>query len=192
MVDKEGLISFNKELEELYNSGKIKSPVHAHGGNEDYLIEIFKDYKEGDYICSTHRSHFHWLLSGRSKDLLMQQILEGHSMHIFDEKFITSAIVSGIAPIALGIAKALAMKTSPNKVWCFLGDMAASGGLVQECIRYAEGWDLPITYIIEDNSYSVRASTEAVWGTRCGKNKVIKYKYTRKFPHSGFGKYVMW
>jgi pyruvate dehydrogenase E1 component alpha subunit len=192
MVDKKGLIEFNKELEELYNSGKIKSPVHASGGNEDELIKIFKHYKKGDWIFSTHRSHFHWLLSGRSKSLLLKQIMEGHSMHIFDDRFFTSAIVSGIAPIALGTAKALAMKCSPNKVWCFVGDMAGTGGLVHECIRYAEGWDLPITYVIEDNAMSVRANTEAVWGIRDGKNKVIKYTYKREFPHSGFGKYLMW
>jgi TPP-dependent pyruvate/acetoin dehydrogenase alpha subunit len=112
-------------------------------------------------------------------------------MHIFDERFFTSAIVSGVAPIALGVAKALVMKHSTNKVWCFIGDMAASGGLVHECIKYAEGWDLPITYVIEDNHCSVRACTEEVWGKRQGKNKVIKYSYKRTYPHAGTGKYVM-
>jgi pyruvate dehydrogenase E1 component alpha subunit len=192
MVDKKTLIQFNKELEELYNSGVIKSPVHAHGGNEDKLIEIFKDYRKDDWIFSTHRSHFHWLLSGRSKEKLLKEILAGHSMHLFDDKFFTSAIVSGSAPIALGVAKALAMKNSKERVWCFTGDMAASGGLVHECIRYAEGWDLPITYVIENNEFSVNTCTKAVWGERGGKNKVIKYTYKRIFPHSGFGKYLMW
>jgi TPP-dependent pyruvate/acetoin dehydrogenase alpha subunit len=131
------------------------------------------------------------LLSGRSAEELEKQILEGHSMHIFGRKFFTSAIVSGIAPIALGVAKALRMKNSEEKVYCFLGDMSASGGLVKECIQYAEGWDLPIVYVILDNCMSVRACTEAVWGQRNGKDKVIKIKYERIFPHAGNGSYVM-
>jgi pyruvate dehydrogenase E1 component alpha subunit len=191
MISKETLINFNKEIEELYNSGKIKSPVHAHGGNEDELINIFKEFRKDDWIFSTHRSHYHWILSSRSIEELRRQILDGHSMHIFDTKFFTSAIVSGIAPIALGVAKSLAMRNKKEKVWCFVGDMAASGGLVQECIRYAEGFDLPITYVIEDNCMSVRACTETTWGVREGKNKVLKYIYKRAYPHSGFGHYIM-
>ena len=190
-MTKQELIDFESEIAKLYEEGKIKSPIHLHGGNEDALIEIFKDYKKDDWIFSTHRSHYHWLLSGRDPNELRKQILEGHSMHIFDNKFFTSAIVSGCAPIALGVAKSLRMKNSSNKVWCFIGDMAASGGLVHECIKYAEGWDLPITYVIEDNCMSVRACTEAVWGKRNGTNKVIKYTYERKFPHAGTGNYIM-
>jgi pyruvate dehydrogenase E1 component alpha subunit len=74
-------------------------------------------------------------------------------------------------------------------VWCFLGDMAASGGLAQECLQFAEGHDLPITYVIEDNGLSVTTDTRNVWGTgRTGKTR--RYEYERRFPHAGTGKYV--
>ena len=190
-MQKQDLIDFETEIAKAYEAGQIKAPIHLHGGNENALIKIFKDYKDGDWIFSTHRSHYHWLLSGRPADNLRQQILTGRSMHIFDNKFFTSAIVSGIAPIALGVAKAIALRGGTEKVWCFIGDMAGSGGLVHECIQYAKGFDLPITYIIEDNHCSVRACTRDTWGTLKGINKVKKYSYKRKYPHAGTGKYVM-
>lgn len=191
MVGKKELAQFETEIAALYEAGKIKAPVHLHGGNENALIKIFKDYKDGDWIFSTHRSHYHWLLSGRSPDILRSQILDGHSMHIFGDKFFSSAIVSGVAPIALGVAKAIALKGGTEKVWCFIGDMAGSGGLVHECIQYAKGFDLPIIYVIEDNHCSVRACTPETWGLLRGKKKVRKYSYRRKYPHAGTGKYVM-
>lgn len=189
-MDKKDLINFNKEIVELYEQGKIHSPVHLHGGNEDALIGVFKNFKQGDWVFSTHRSHYHWLLAGKDPEELKKQILEGHSMHIFGEKFLTSAIVSGIAPIAVGVAKAIEAKGLSEHVWCFLGDMAASGGLVSECIRYSIGWNLPITFIVEDNCMSVRACTQDVWGKEKS-SKVLYYKYIRTYPHSGTGKYIM-
>jgi pyruvate dehydrogenase E1 component alpha subunit len=190
---KEKLLEFSKEIATYYEQGKIKSPVHLNGGGEEDLIAIFKENNitKNDWIFATHRSHYVWLLSGRNPEELKTQILEGHSMHIFGDKFFTSAIVGGANPIALGVAKALLMKRSKNKVYCFTGDMSASGGLFKECLQYAEGWDLPILYIIENNGMSVRASTEATWGLRKGKNKVVEYKYERIFPHAGSGKYIM-
>jgi len=191
MMTKQDLLDFNQRIVTKYEAGEIHSPIHLSGGNEDQLIELFKDFKEGDWVFSTWRSHYHWLLSGKSAEELEKQILEGHSMHIFGERFFTSAIVGGIAPIALGVAQALKCKNSKNKVWCFLGCMAASGGLAQECMRYATGWDLPILYVIEDNDMSVRACTSAVWGAKNTNSKVYRYHYKRTFPHAGTGKYIM-
>jgi pyruvate dehydrogenase E1 component alpha subunit len=190
LMNKQQLIDFEIEIAKIYQEGKISGPIHLSSGNEDNLIEIFKDYKDGDWIFSTWRNHYHWLLSGRDPEELKKQILEGRSMHVFGDKFFTSSIVGGITPIALGIAKALQMEGSLNKVWCFIGCMAASCGLVSECIRYARGQNLPIIFVVEDNNMSVRAKTRETWGL--GKTVDVRiYKYERKYPHAGSGKYVM-
>lgn len=189
-IDKKELIEFEEEIARLYEQAKIRTPIHLSGGNENKLIKIFKDYKECDWIFSTYRSHYHWLLSGRDPADLKEQILQGHSMHVYGRNFFTSSIVGAIAPIALGVAMALKMKKLPHKVWCFMGDMAGEAGIVHESIKYAKGHDLPITFVIEDNGYSVRAITKETWGL--GKATVIKrYKYKRHYPHAGTGKYVM-
>jgi TPP-dependent pyruvate/acetoin dehydrogenase alpha subunit len=188
------LKEFEKNIAEIYEKGLIHSPIHLEGSLdgklEEFLIEFFKKNKidKNTWIATTHRSHYLWLLSGRDPEELKKQILEGHSMHIFGHKFITSAIVGGISPIALGIAKGLAMKGSKEKVYCFCGDMSSTGGLFSECVRYAKGYNLPITYIVLDNKFSVRASTEATWGLRKGENKVIKITYNRIWQHAGCSK----
>ena len=63
-MKKQDLIDFERRIADLYEDKKIPYPVHLSGGNEDQLIEIFREVREGDYVLSTHRSHYHYLLSG--------------------------------------------------------------------------------------------------------------------------------
>ena len=44
-MNKKDLLDFETEIIELYEAGKIHSPIHLSGGNEDQLIEIFKEIK---------------------------------------------------------------------------------------------------------------------------------------------------
>lgn len=187
------LRDFTKEIIVLWEAGKIRSPIHLNKGNEKQIIKIFSEFNITikDWVFSNHRSHFHWLLSGRNPEKLKEEILKGHSMHLFDNKFFTSAIVGGNAPIALGVAYALKLKGSTDRVFCFCGDMSASGGLFHESVQFSQGFDLPITYIIENDSMSVRAITKDTWG-RAKTKKVVKYTYKRKIGHSGSGAYIMW
>lgn len=192
-MTKEKLLKFNEEIKELYENKLCKpSPIHLSGDNAEQLIKIFEEEKitKEDWIFSTWRSHFHWLLSGRDPEELKKQIIEGHSMHIYGDKFFTSAIVAGISPIALGVALALKIKNSKERVFCFVGCAASMCGITIESINYAQGHDLPIKFIIEWNDKCVNASTSQIWGTK-NINKVIKYDYKREYPHAGIGKYVM-
>ena len=188
------IINFEKSIAHAWEKGSIKAPVHLHGSEghklEKDLAGFFRlNYTVKDWIFSTHRSHYHWLLSGRSRKKLREQILGGHSMHIFGKKFFTSAIVAGNTPIALGVAMALKMKKSKNRVLCFMGDAAAKCGIAMESINYAAGHNLPIVFIIEDNGKCVKADTQKIWGL--GAIKVLTTKFERTYPHAGTGKYVM-
>lgn len=175
------LKEFSKEMSDLYQQGKIPAPIHLSGGSEEKLIGIFeKYYAPQDWIFSTHRSHYHWLLSGRSKDVLKEKILAGKSMHLFDDKFFTSAIVAGACPIAVGVALALKRKgIKKTNVWCFIGDMAVRTGLFNECLHYSKHHDLPIVFVNEDNKYSVNTETELMLT-----DKYLHYKYSREYPHA--------
>lgn len=191
MLEKQDLIDFEEKIANIYNQGLIHAPIHLHVGAEDALIDIFKEhYKDGDWIIGTHRAHYQWLLSGRSPEELEKQILEGHSMQIFGDKFITSSIVAGGASIAVGIALALQKENSSNKVLCFLGDAAGECGIAKESIRYVEGHNLPILFIIEDNSKCVNTNTSKSWGEQ-NIPKTIRFEYCRKYGHAGAGAYVM-
>lgn len=191
---KQELINFEKRIAELWESAKIPYPVHLSGGNEEQLIEIFKDINKGDYIFSTHRSHYHYLLAGGSEEKLEKMIMQGDSMHVFDKEinFLTSAIVCGTPTIATGVALALKKKESKKHVWCFIGDGAEDEGHFYEAVRYVDGYDLPCTFVIEDNNRSVETpklerygKSEMNW-PKC----VMKYDYIPTFPHVGTGKYI--
>jgi TPP-dependent pyruvate/acetoin dehydrogenase alpha subunit len=190
---KEELISFEDEIVKLWEAGEIHSPVHFSGGNEEPLIEIFKDIKEEDWVFSTHRSHYHFLLKGAGREWLKNEILSNRSIHLNSKhlKVFTSAIVSGILPIALGTALAIKLKKGKEKVWCFVGDMAAEMGAFHECEKYARRNNLPITFVIEDNGVSVDTPTQKTWGEWDANNKTLRYKYTRVYPHYGCGKWVL-
>lgn len=188
----EGLLQFSESLANEYNEGKIKFPTHLSGGNEKELLEIFKSYNitKDDYILSTWRNHWHWLLSGRDAEKLVEFIYEGNSMHVYDKKFITSAIVAGIPSIAVGLGAALKKKGSFDRVFCFIGDGASYCGITLESIRYVNGHDLPVYFIIEDNELGVNAKTHEMWGSNIDAHRHI-YHYERKYPHAGSGTYKM-
>lgn len=191
-MDERGLIKFEEEIKQLFIDKKIKSPVHLSTGSEKPLIKIFKKIEKDDWVFSTHRSHYHALLKGVSREWLKNEILENRSMHIFNKehKIFTSAIVDGTIPIATGVAMALKRKKSKNKVWVFIGDMAAEMGVFYECVKYGARNELPIIFVVEDNGLSVDSPTQKIWGKSRGVPKIIRYKYKRKYPHQGFGIWV--
>lgn len=193
-MQKEELIAFTKEIKDLFNTSKINSPVHLSLGNEEELIRIFEEIKPNDWVFSTHRSHYHALLKNIDCEWLKNEILENRSIHISnaEHKFFSSAIVGGICPIALGVALALRLKGSLNRVWCFVGDMAAETGIFYECTKYTCRNNLPVTFVIEDNYYSINTPTQKSWGLgKFNLDRHIRYyEYKRLLPHSGSGTWI--
>lgn len=188
------LIEFEKKIADLWESGKIRGPIHLSGGNEDSLIEIFKRIKSSDWVFSTWRSHYHCLLKGISADWLEKEILEGRSITIVnkDEKFYSSAIVGGIIPIAVGVAMSNKMKGINETVWCFVGDMTFETGTFMENYKYAKNFDLPIRFVVEDNEVSTNTPTIDAWGKKTEvPEDIIWYKYKKEWPHYGTGKWVI-
>ena len=205
IVTKEELISFEIEVKERYEDGQITAPVHLSGGNEEQLIKIFEDVNEDDWVFSSWRNHYHALLHGIPRDTLMDLIVRGKSMSVYSEnpKFYSSAIVGGIIPIALGVAKALKMKQddtlnknyyrdNERKVWCFTGDMSFETGIFYEAYKYAKNFDLPLQFVVEDNGLSTNTPTDETWGKKQKvPDDVIFYEYERGFPHHGSGAWVL-
>jgi thiamine pyrophosphate-dependent acetolactate synthase large subunit-like protein len=114
-------------------------------------------------------------------------------MFIFstNRRFYTSSILAGTCCIACGVALEIKERGGSEKVWCFLGDGAEDNGHFYEAVRFAEGRDLPITFIIEDNDRQVDTDHATRWGTnerfRWETAKVTRYHYTPTFPHGGAG-----
>lgn len=206
------LRSFESYIKDLFKQGLVNCPVHLSGGNEDQLIDIFKGIKPHDYVLSTHRNHYHYLLKGGCPYALVEEILgqstgvcrgHGRSMHIYDPSinFYTSAIVGGHTGIATGLAlgiqrkaEAMGKKWNIPHVYCFLGDGGEDTGAFMESQRYAESQGLPVSFIIEDNDLAVETSKKCRWGNYYNRNlfdsNVLRYEYKRTYPHVGIGKHV--
>lgn len=196
-MTKQDLIDFESRIADKFDSGEIPYLIHLSGGNEDHLLRIFKHIKKGDYIFTTHRSHYHYLLAGGSPEKLEDMICNGKSMFVFDRdlNFYSSSIVCATPSIAAGVAWALKRKGSKNKVWCFLGDGAEDEGHLYEAARYVAGFDLPCQFVIEDNGRSVSANKKERWGKLdhiCWDDLLYsgcieKYHYVSTYPHGGSG-----
>jgi len=198
-MNKEELIAFEEGLKTLWHEGKIKCPHHFCGGNEDVLIKYFKDHVgPKDWVFSTHRSAYHWLLKTGDTEFLMDQILnKNNSMHIIDLKrrFISTAIVGGGCGPAVGTARAIYEAGDNERVHCFVGDGAMDQGWFWEAIRYAIGWELPIVFIIEDNNRSVCTDKATRWGKMINIDSwphIFRYEYKATYPHCGDGRAIEW
>jgi TPP-dependent pyruvate/acetoin dehydrogenase alpha subunit len=204
MINKETLIRFESEIGELFNLGKIRAPIHLYHGNEDFMIDVFKDIDiVNDWVCCTWRNHYQALLKGIPEKTLKENIMKGKSMVMTmpEHKFICSSIVGGIPSIAAGLALSIKIQNTNGRVWCWVGDMSAETGAFHEAYKYSVNHDLPITFVIEDNRKSVCTPTPTVWGRDipyyldspyCGgilkQKNLYYYRYDNtKYPHAGAG-----
>lgn len=192
---KAGLIDFVNQVADLHDKGFLPFAVHLPGGNEEQLIDIFSGISESDYVLSTHRNWYHALLHGIPKEVLLEKIKSARSMFVYDRSrnFLVSAIIGGTPAIAVGIGLAIKRKNSQQRVWCFVGDGIEDTGHFAESVRYVDGFDLPVTFVIEDDGMAVEASKELRWGTNrdliwpaC----VKRYKYKKSKPHIRTGNFA--
>ncbi len=188
------LITFEQRVASAFNAGEIHAPVHLSGGNEMKLIDLFTEIKRDDWVCSTWRSHYHCLLKNVPQEQLMSDIRAGRSISLCypEHRILSSAIVAGCLPIAVGLAWSIKDAGKDEHVWAFIGDMAATTGMFSECVRYATGHELPVTFVVEDNGMSVCTDTIDTWGGKCshGGSHVRSYKYQLPWPHAGAGQRV--
>ena len=198
-MNKKDLINFEEEIASLFNQGKIRAPVHLYHGNEEKIIEIFKKINKQDWIFCSWRSHYQCLLKGVPKEEVKDEILSGRSISLCfpEHKIYSSALVGGSIPIAVGTAMSLKLrKEKSTKVYCFMGEMTSETGIAHECIKYSRNFDLPIHFVIEDNSLSVCTDTRKTWQQKNlsfeGSNDkfVTFYSYKSKWPHAGAGKRI--
>lgn len=190
------LRAFEEDIAEEFNAGKIRAPVHLYEGNEEQMIEIFRDVKAEDWVCCSWRSHYQCLLKGVPPAELKAEIMAGRSISLCfpQQRIVSSAIVGGIIPIALGIALGIKRSNGANKVWCFSGEMTMHTGAFHEAHKYASNRELPMEFVVEDNGKSVCTDTKQAWGLTPGwdgRRKVLHYyRYETKWPHAGAGKRV--
>lgn len=190
---KERLIVFEDRVKAAWENGDLPYLIHLSGGNEEQLLDIFDEAKDGDWFFVSHRNHYHSLLAGIPEEQVFQNIWDGGSMFSYSRKHrvFSSAILAGNCGIAVGVAMALRSAGSKNRVWCFLGDGAEENGHFYEAVLYATGHHVPIIFVIEDNNCQVDTPKEVRRGMRSGMLDVWpcvrRYNYKSPYPHGGSG-----
>lgn len=192
------LVAFEEDIANEFNSSRIRAPIHLYYGNEDSIIGVFQDVQADDWVLCSWRSHYQCLLKGVPPERLKAEIMAGRSISLCfpEQRILSSAIVTGVLPIAVGIGMAIRRSGGTNRVHCFLGEMTAETGSAHECMKYARQWDLPVHWVVEDNGKSVCTETRQVWNMPVlsfeaeRPANVTYYKYQSKYPHAGAGKRV--
>jgi pyruvate dehydrogenase E1 component alpha subunit len=194
----EELIAFETEMADIFNEGKVRAPVHLYFGNEKEIIEVFRDVKPEDWVFCSWRSHYQCLLKGVPPAEVKAEILAGRSISLCFPKYriVSSAIVTGVLPMAVGAAMGIKRRGEKARVHCFAGEMTAETGAFHECLKYSTNHQLPIRFIVEDNAKSVCTDTRETWNQPVLSYEnskhplVVYYKYQSKYPHAGAGKRV--
>lgn len=162
---------FNRQFElkvaEAHKKGLIKAPIYLSIGTEHIpatIASLGKKYA----IFPQHRCHS-WLLSfGVDPTLIAKEIL-GHkdglnggyggsaSMSATELYFIAphDGHLGSNAPIGVGYAHA-----TGKPVIIHLGDAAVEEDYVLACLGYAKTHKLDVTFIVEDNGFSILTPTK--------------------------------
>lgn len=189
MLTAKELVEFEEEVGARFDAGEIPGPIHLCSESQaEPLIEIFSDIEPTAWVLSNWRSHWHALLKGVPRELVMSEIVAGRSMmlHFPEHRFMTSAIVGGMLPIACGLA------AGGERVWCFVGDMCASTGAFSDAVKFAHGHALQLRFVMEDNGLSTNTPTAKAWGES---NRYLMgghrhYFYNRTTNHYGTKSFV--
>lgn len=190
------LIDFETDIGNRFNNAEIPYPIHLSKGNELQLLKIFEDFKPGDWVFNSWRSHYHALLAGVPPEKVRDAILKGRSMTLCwpEHRMFCSAIVGGILPIAVGVAWQIKRARSGERVFLFIGDMTEQTGIAHECIKYARLNDLPLVVTVENNGKSVCSDTKETWGgagaTGWDPDYYYQWDLSEHYPHAGAGQRV--
>ena len=162
--------SFETRVAEQYTLGRVGGFCHLYSGEEAVAVGAMWHLRKNDCAIGSYRDHAYYLIRGGDPKAAMAELFghsdgcckgKGGSMHLFDRgiNFLGGyAIVAGMGPIAVGLAKAIRQKKEKRVVLCFFGDGATNQGVYHEALNMAGLWRLPIVWVCENNYYAIGTS----------------------------------
>lgn len=167
---------FEETIEKIYMEGKtpafnmangpIPGEMHLSNGQEPCAVGVCAHLNAGDIVTATHRPHHIAIAKGVDLNRMAAEIFgkktglsggRGGHMHIFDPavNFSCSGIVAqGMGP-AVGAALSRKMSKREGVAVAFFGEGAANQGAFHETLNLAAVWQLPVLFVIEDNSWGI-------------------------------------
>jgi pyruvate dehydrogenase E1 component alpha subunit len=161
---------FETRVAEQYTKGNIGGFCHLYSGEEAVAVGAMWHLRKDDYVIGSYRDHAYFLIRGGDPARCMAELFghsngcckgKGGSMHMFDPdlRFLGGyAIVAGMCPIAVGLAKAVKARGEESIVVCFFGDGATNQGVYHEALNMSSLYALPIVWVCENNQYAIGTS----------------------------------
>ncbi len=158
-----------EEIERLYPTDRIKSPVHLSIGQEPAAVGVCDVLRPDDVVFATYRGHAAYLAKGGNLERMIAELYgktggcgggKSGSMHLIDAAagmMGTSAVVATTIPQAVGYAFALKEERSERVVVSFFGDGATEEGVFHESMNFAALRALPVLFVCENNLYAINS-----------------------------------
>jgi pyruvate dehydrogenase E1 component alpha subunit len=157
---------FEERSIELVRAGEIASGVHPCIGQEGVAAGIGAALRGDDILLAHHRAHGHLLAKGTDPGALLAEMAgrqagvsrgRGGSFHPSDFSVGVYGCVGTVghgAPIAAGVAWALAQDGTDRVAVCIFGDGAVNQGALLESFNLAALWQVPAVFVCENNLYA--------------------------------------
>lgn len=157
---------FEERAIELVESGDIVSGIHPCIGQEAVAAGIGAALRADDVMLANHRGHGHLLAKGSDPGRLLAELAgretgvargRGGSFHPSDfgvGVFGSTGTVGHGAPLAAGVAWALARAGTDRIAISIFGDGAVNQGALLESLNLAALWHVPVLFVCENNLYA--------------------------------------
>jgi pyruvate dehydrogenase E1 component alpha subunit len=165
---------FEEKTAEAYQMGRIGGFCHLYIGQEAVAAGAISALRDDDYVITAYRDHAQALVRGIPARAVMAELYgridgssrgAGGSMHMFDRSvnFLGGhGIVGTHLPIATGVGYAIRYRETDQVCLCFFGDSVVNGGPFHEAFNMTAKWELPVVYIVENNSFGMGTDIERV------------------------------
>ncbi len=147
-------------------AGLVPGEMHLAAGQEPCAAGVCVHLRNDDTVTAPHRPHHVAIAKGVDLNRMTAEIFgrvdglgggRGGHMHLFDPavNFVCSGIIAEGAPPAVGAALGARMNGRDAIAVSYVGEGAPNQGGFHEALNLAGVWQLPVVFIIEDNSWGI-------------------------------------
>lgn len=188
---------FEEKAAEAYQMGKIGGFCHLYIGQEAVAAGSIPPLRDDDYVITAYRDHAQALVRGMSPERVMAELYGrvdgcskglGGSMHMFDRSLNFMGghgIVGGHLPLAVGVGYAIRYRDGDQVCLCLFGDSVVNIGSFHESMNMAARWELPVIFLLENNSYGMGTEIRRVAAVEELKDRGCAYRGMRSVAVDG-------